>query len=137
MGRSSVYTPDLADAICARLSEGESLNAICAAADMPSESTVRGWALDDREGFAAKYARARELQAHALAELAVTEAAAATDAALGRLAFDARRWFAGKVAPRHYGEKVQAEHTGPGGGAIVNQIEVVFVRPGQAEVDVP
>jgi hypothetical protein len=137
MGRPSLYTPELADAICERLSNGESLNAICAADGMPSEAAVRLWALDDRDGFAAKYARARELQAHALAELAVTEAAKASDAALGRLAFDARRWFAGKVAPKHYGEKVTAEHTGPGGGAIATQIEVVFVRPGQAEVDVP
>ena len=34
------YTPALADTICKRNSEGESLRAICRDPDMPSEGTV-------------------------------------------------------------------------------------------------
>ena len=52
----------------ARLASGESLLSICTEEQFPAESTVRGWVLDDREGFAAKYARAREMQADRHAE---------------------------------------------------------------------
>jgi hypothetical protein len=99
------------------MASGETLRRICAADDMPPESTVRGWVID-HEAFSAQYARAREAQAHAIAEKAVAEAEAAPDPQLGRLAFDARKWFASKVAPKHYGDKVTQEHTGPGGGPI-------------------
>ena len=58
----NLYTPALADTICKRISEGESLRAICRDAGMPSEGTVRGWAREDRDGFGARYRLARELQ---------------------------------------------------------------------------
>jgi hypothetical protein len=35
-----------------------------------------------------------------------------------RLRVDARKWFAAKVAPKKYGEKVQQELSGPDGGPI-------------------
>lgn len=62
---------------------------------------------------AAQVARAREAQAHAIAEMALEEAVNAKDAGLARLAFDARRWFAGKMMPRTYGDRPepQAEPT--------------------------
>lgn len=85
--------------------------------DMPSWATVWRW-LDADESFRAQYARARELQAHAIAEMAMQEAEAAEDAKTGRLAFDARKWFAAKVAPKTYGDKITQEHTGPGGGPV-------------------
>ena len=40
----NLYTPALADTICKRIAEGESLRAICRDPGMPSEGTVRGWA---------------------------------------------------------------------------------------------
>src|SRR4051812_2164281 len=61
LGRPSTYTAELAATICARLATGETLRAVCRDDGMPSESTVRTWALDDREGFSAHYARAREI----------------------------------------------------------------------------
>src|ERR1700737_449222 len=45
------YTQEMADAICCRMSEGESLRAICRDVDMPSEGAVRGWAVRDVDGF--------------------------------------------------------------------------------------
>lgn len=86
---------------------------------MPAESTVRGWALDDVSGFAAKYTRAREIQADVLAEEIVsisneqavcyTEAGTAFDPDVqrDRLRIDARKWFASKVAPKKYGDKLE------------------------------
>jgi hypothetical protein len=35
---------------------------------MPEEPTVRDWALDNKEGFFARYARARKIQAYAVAD---------------------------------------------------------------------
>lgn len=50
------------DVICERISEGESLRAICRDPGMPTEGAVRAWARDNRDGFGTKYRIARELQ---------------------------------------------------------------------------
>src|SRR5690606_35856096 len=60
-GRPSLYTEELAEKICARLADGESLNSICTDEGMPAESTVRLWTLDINHPFSAKYAQAREI----------------------------------------------------------------------------
>ena len=70
-GRPSTYTPEIAALICERLATGESLRAICRDDGMPPESTVRGWVLDDAQGFSAQYARARDFGLDALAEEAL------------------------------------------------------------------
>lgn len=41
--RPSDYTPELADLICARIIEGESLRSICKDDDMPSAVSVYAW----------------------------------------------------------------------------------------------
>ena len=59
-GRPSKYTEAVAGEICTRLTGGETLREICRSSDhFPPESSVREWVVDDREGFAARYARAR------------------------------------------------------------------------------
>ena len=121
IGRPVTHTQDVADEFLRRLGDGQSLRAICAQDDMPSWATVWRW-LDGDEGFRARYARARELQAHAIAQRALDDAEAETDAQLGRLKLDARKWFAAKVAPKLYGEKITQEHTGPEGKAAVFQV---------------
>jgi hypothetical protein len=59
-GRPSTYSPKLADRICQRLANGESLRAICADPNMPDKATVLRWA-DRNPEFRGRYARAREL----------------------------------------------------------------------------
>jgi hypothetical protein len=113
-GRPSLYTPELADEICRRLADGESLRAICAEAGKPHFSTVMQWVVDDRDGFQAKYRCAREVQAHNLAERALAEAMSVRgneDATAACLRFDALRWYAGKLLPKVYGERVEVEQT--------------------------
>lgn len=72
---------------------------------------IREWALDDE--FAPLYARARESQAHAMAEdviaLADNEELPAESR---RVRVDARKWLTSKIAPRAYGERQQHEHSG-------------------------
>src|SRR5688572_25127505 len=65
IGRPSSYTPALADLICERLANGESLRAICNDAGMPDKATVFRW-LAAHEEFRDQYARARETQADSL-----------------------------------------------------------------------
>lgn len=50
-----------------------------------------------------------------------------------RLKIDARKWYAGKIAPKKYGDKVSTELSGPDGGPVqVARIERVIVRPTEA-----
>jgi hypothetical protein len=56
------YTQDVADEICHRLSQGESLSSICRTPGFPAESTVHRWC-DINNDFSIEYARARRLQA--------------------------------------------------------------------------
>lgn len=67
-GRVSIYNAELANRILEQLMEGHLLIDICAEPGMPAPRTIRDWASVDREGFAARYDRARELGCHAMAE---------------------------------------------------------------------
>jgi len=128
-GRPSDYTVELAGRILDRLAEGESLNAICKADDMPAESTVRHWAAEDREGFFAKYTRARDIGLDCRADRVVEEAREARDASLGRLRFDADRWYLSKLAPKRYGDKTVLAGDEDNPLKVVTTIERRIVRP--------
>lgn len=43
-----------------------------------------------------------------------------------KLRVDTRKWLASKIAPRHYGERQQVEHTGQDGGPV--ELRVRFLR---------
>lgn len=133
-GRPSSYTPEIAAAICDRLATGESLRSICRDEDMPAEATVRGWVVDDLNGFSAQYTRSRDIGLDAIAdevfEISDNERG---DPTRDRLRFDARRWYLSKLAPKRYGDKVQQEHSGPDGGAMVNRIELVALTNGDSD----
>lgn len=152
MGRPSDYSLELVAVICGKLAGGESLRAICAAEEMPDKSTVFRWLAEHQE-FRDQYARAREAQADALADEVLEisddgsndwmERKNSDDQSLGwvlngehvqrsRLRVDSRKWFAGKVAPKKYGDKLVQEHSGPDGAPIavaVSKIERVLIDP--------
>jgi hypothetical protein len=66
-GRPSSYTPELAALICRRLSDAESLRAICRDPGMPSAGAVLSWAAT-RPEFRRQYDLARELAVHTVAD---------------------------------------------------------------------
>ena len=133
-GRPSVYTPEVAAEVCERLALGESLRAICRDDHMPAEATVRGWALDDKEGFFAQYERARLLQAHNMfdetldiaddkqQDVVVDENGIRTVngelVQRSRLRVDTRKWYLSKVLPKVYGDKTHMELTGIDEGPV-------------------
>lgn len=120
MGRPSTYTQETADAICARLAEGESLRSVCESDDMPSRPTVLRWV----EGFPAfrdQYATSRDigykLMADEILEIADEgkrdtyidangdERTNMDVIARSRLRVDTRKWILSKVLPKLYGDK--------------------------------
>lgn len=136
-GRPSDFTQEIADTICERIADGESLRAICSEDEMPCKSSVFKW-LSLHEDFADQYARAREAQADSLFDDILTiadtpmigEKTKTTDdgkveVTTGdmiehrKLRVDARKWMAGKLKPKKYGDKITQEVTGADGAALI------------------
>lgn len=139
--RSTIYP-----VILKRIAEGESLRAICEDADMPTRETVRVWLGDDQE-FSVQYARAHIEQAEYWVDKikqVVTEKPAMVDAENGgdtnhkaggsrvdtgyvawqRLQADSYKWFASKLNPKKYGDKIETEHSGG------MKLEIAWKQPG-------
>lgn len=150
MARPSIYTQELADAICERLSHGESLRTVCRDDEMPSVATIFNW-MRSKEGFLEQYTRAKEESADAMAEdileiadneveqpLVVDGIPFQVDGKLvmikdnvsvnhAKLRVDTRKWLMSKMKPKKYGERVTNEHTGKDGGPIESSVQINFV----------
>jgi hypothetical protein len=126
LGRPTMYTQQMANLICLRIAEGESLREIVRSEGMPERATVYDWLLK-KPDFADQYTRAREEQADTLADEIIAiadeqpEIIPVLDKRTGELiehkldnAFlqwqknriDARKWTAMKLKPKKYGERV-------------------------------
>jgi hypothetical protein len=119
----------LADEICERLVNGESLRKICLSDHMPAASTVCLW-LTLNDQFAEQYARARDAQADTLADEILDIADDGSNDWMGdkdekdgtqyngdavqrsKLRVDARKWIAAKLKPKKYGERVDVTSGG-------------------------
>lgn len=125
LGRPTSYSERIADLICDGLAEPRSLRSICLDDGMPSQSTVFRWLADDRYAdFRERYARAREAQAEALFDEIIDiaddgtndwvqrerddgstyDAFNAEHVQRSKLRIDSRKWMAGKLAPKKYGD---------------------------------
>jgi hypothetical protein len=111
-GRPTSYSAEMAEAICGLLATGKTLTAVCGKPGMPGTTTVHHW-LGEHEEFRDAYARAREMQAAAIAERGYMEAMKAgtngIDPASARLRFDAAKWLAGRLAPRTWSDRQQPD----------------------------
>jgi hypothetical protein len=132
-GHPTDYTPALVGKICNLIANGRSLRKICLADDMPARQTVFNWLTRYKE-FREAYAIAVEQRADVLFEQCleiaddtggdfITQQDGTTrvdheNIHRSRLRVDTRKWMAGKLAPKKYGDKVLNEHSGVGGGAI-------------------
>ncbi len=136
MGRPSLYTVELGEQICERLMDGESLVKICSSESMPSRSTVMRWQNSDPD-FEAKCARARLMQADLMDDKILDEANACDEDnyQAAKVRISAYQWRASKLAPKKYGDKVQAEVSGADGGPIQAAIAVTFVRTNGGQGD--
>lgn len=109
-GRPSKYTPELAERWLDRLSQGELAVEMAESPEFPHLATIFRWQEAHPE-FRDAYARARLMQAQALAERAVMSGRKATadDAAAARVRFDADRWLAARLDPRNFGDRQQTQ----------------------------
>lgn len=142
MARSK-YSDDLAARICDEIAEGRSLRDICSDEEMPDKATVLRW-LAANEQFRDHYARAREAQADAIFDEILDiaddarndwmERRGEEDAGWvangehiqrSRLRIDARKWMAGKLQPKKYGDKLDLNHSG---GIQIERVVVDFME---------
>ena len=134
MARPSIFTQALADVICERIANGESLRRICMDDEnMPAISSVMRWLSEDK-AFSEQYARAREIQAEGffdeiadIADNASNDWMEACDPdnpgyrlngehiSRSKLRVDARKWMLAKMLPKKYGDKQQIDHTSSDG----------------------
>ena len=100
----STYTEEVADAICVIISEGKSLVSACKELGVEYKHVFK-WIAEYPE-FKNNYAQAREAQADYLADGVMD---VADDPSIPsddkRIRVDARKWYAGKLKPKKYGER--------------------------------
>jgi len=145
MGRPSDFSQEIADTVCLRLADGQTLREICRDEAMPARSTIHLWLLQ-HEAFSDQYARARDIQVDGWAdEIMEISDDGSNDwqerehgpslngehVQRSKLRVDTRKWLMGKAAPKKYGDKVAHEVAGKDGGAITTSLTVTFLKPGQ------
>ena len=118
------FSKAIAKTICEMIADGQSLRQIAKINGMPSPALVCKWlANESNAAFREQYARARERQADKLFEecldiadsrdndVIINEFGAETvnhDAiARAKLRVDTRKWMAGKLRPKKYGDKLE------------------------------
>ena len=154
-GRPTLYSDELAKAICAQMANGRFLKDICNDPGMPKADTVYGWGATI-DAFIPMYARARRMQVQARIEDAgrklekvpmceipgpdgnvrvVVDTGAVQ---LMKAQAEHARWEASKLirgtkpdAALDYGDK--QEISGPGGGAVGITIVSSIPRPDRGE----
>ena len=127
IGAPTDYTEKLADRICELVATSTiGTNKLCKAHDwMPSEDTIYKWRYR-HPYFAEKYALAKSKQSEILVEQIIDisddkstdiyhdeQGNAKVDSgavAHRRLQIDTRKWYASKLAPKFYGDKVDHTH---------------------------
>jgi hypothetical protein len=130
-----VYSYDLSEQICERLSNGETATAICQGKGMPTWGVLQGW-IRDKPDFAKRYAKARgagwEYWADNLIDIADTPCPGVISTLMEwgtqiktadmldhrRLRIETRKWLLAKRKPQTFGEKIEQTHTGPDGGPL-------------------
>jgi len=116
MAKSYKWTDAVEAEIFDRMTGGESIREICGDDRddfLPSQRTFYRRLTEDVD-FWQRYARAREAQAHREAEeiRQIADTATPEDVNVARLQIDARKWRAGKLAPKVYGDKLDVDHKG-------------------------
>lgn len=141
MGRPTDYSESLVDKICEQIASGRSLRSISEDEGMPNEKTIYKWILKYPE-FNQKYTTAREAQADFYAEQIIEIADNSTDdiemietehglradikhSAINRarLQIDTRKWLAGKLRPKKYGDKLNVD------ADVKHQFEPLVIKP--------
>lgn len=124
--------PTIAEEICLRMMEGESLKAVCKDEHMPNRATVFRWLIADEE-FRRHYEIARQMLADLLfdeikdiaddgrndfmdrlaADGTIERAVDHENIHRSKLRVDTRKWMAAKLLPVRYGDRIGVDLTVP------------------------
>lgn len=114
MAAAFLFDQDIADKICERLQDGDTIREICSTEGMPCWNVIRKWKLSTPQ-FATQYARAYLESAEACEEecIAISKTAKDKDsAAAARVQIDVLKWCASKRNKAKYGDHMQVDHSG-------------------------
>jgi hypothetical protein len=130
MGRPTKFTNAIAEEVCRRISNGESLLQICRDEHLPTRVTVNNWVISGKHrDFFINYARARNHQADHFFEQILDIAHDGSNDWMeietksgriievpnhehinrSRLRVDTLKWYLSKVLPKKYGDKLEIE----------------------------
>lgn len=150
-GRPSGFNQEVADAICLRMSQGESLRSICRDEKMPHLSMVMRWlnnVQDEFRLFREQYAQARQALTEHWAEEIIEIADDGSNDYMdrkkedgssyetlnsehinrSRLRVDTRKWLMARMAPRKYGDKVALVGGGETDDPVKLSVAVQYIK---------
>lgn len=141
MARPSSFNEAVANEICERIADGDSLRFICEGDEFPERRTVFRWlANPDHEAFRRQYALAREASADAddddIRDMAGRVERGKLDPQAARVAIDAKKWSAGKRKPKVYGDKVALVGGGKDDAPIQHSHSFDLTAASDEELDV-
>lgn len=142
MGAPTKRTAEIIENICTGIAMGKSARSMCESVGI-SQKTLWNWLAEDGD-FLQQYIRAKEFCADVLFDEIIEIADTRDDDRYidengrevtnheavnrSRLRVDARKWCAGKLAPKKYGDKVIAEHQGNPDQPIAHSINIRFIK---------
>lgn len=124
--------------VCQRIEAGESVRSVLFGDNSPIGSELFYQILDSDDEKSKRYARACAVRADKIFDEVLdiaehtgedhTPFTGSNVVQRDKLRIDARKWVLSKLDPKRYGDKIDLEHTGPGGGPIKTQSEhrVIF-----------
>lgn len=150
LGRPTTYTPELGDIVCEGIASGKPLVKICESDSLPEPRSIYRW-LRENEDFRHNYEMAKDDMADYMADESIdisdnqasqavlvddvplvldgkpVMSVSAASVAHAKLRIETRKWYASKLKPKKYGDKIQQEVTGADGAALA--LAVNFVSP--------
>jgi hypothetical protein len=110
-GDGSKFKQETADRICELMRKPMSLRRACLEVGI-NHTTVMNWRRDN-EDFANQYMKTRldQVEAYVDEVIDISDQATPEDFQVARLRTDKRQWYASKVAPKLYGDKLQVDQT--------------------------
>lgn len=143
-GGRAIKRREVLDAIFAGISLGKSARAMCLEVGI-SQRVLWNWLASDEE-LMRQYQRAKELCVDAYAEEIIEisdqgsrdtyvdekgrEVTNREVIARAQLRIDARKWYAARLAPRKYGDKIPPTHEGGDAKkSVAHNIAIAFVAP--------